>query len=61
MTEALKCQNIYPKGKLISEQENINILHSLKMLEDAKTAKRFLRQRLVYATAVTTLLLTLQA
>ena len=24
-----------PEGKLISEQENINILHSLKMLEDA--------------------------
>lgn len=50
-----------PEGKLISEQENINILHSLKMLEDAKTAKRFLRQRLVCATAVTTLLLTSQA
>ena len=51
-----------PEGKLISEQENINILHSLKLLEDAKNSeKRFLRQRLVCATAVTTLLLTLQA
>ena len=27
-----------PEGKLISEQENINILHSLKMLEDAKNS-----------------------
>lgn len=56
-----KMSEYLPEGKLISEQENINILHSLKMLEDAKTAKKFLRQRLVYATAVTTLLLTLQA
>lgn len=31
-----------PEGKLISEQENINILHSLKMLEDAKNSEKIL-------------------
>ena len=30
-----KMSEYLPEGKLISEQENINILHSLKMLEDA--------------------------
>ena len=34
-----------PEGKLISEQENINILHSLKMLEDAKNSEKILEAK----------------
>lgn len=34
-----------PEGKLISEQENINILHSLKMLEDAKNSGKILEAK----------------
>ena len=34
-----------PEGKLISEQENINILHSLKLLEDAKNSEKILEAK----------------
>jgi len=37
-----KMSEYLPEGKLISEQENINILHSLKMLEDAKNSEKIL-------------------
>ena len=37
-----KMSEYLPEGKLISEQENINILHSLKMLEDAKNSGKIL-------------------
>ena len=42
-----------PEGKLISEQENINILHSLKMLEDAKNSEKILEAKAVSYTHLT--------
>ena len=36
-----------PEGKLISEQENINIIHSLKLLEEAKNSEKILEAKAI--------------